>query len=110
MATFDDFQKIYIRVGKIIEVNDFPEAKKPSYKLKINFGKEIGVKVSGAQLYQNYSKEDLLGRLVLAVVNFPPKQIANIKSEVLILGVPDKNNECVLLKPDKEVDLGVRVY
>lgn len=110
MATFDDFQKIYIRVGKIIEVNDFPEAKKPSYKLKINFGKEIGVKVSGAQLCQNYSKEDLLGRLVLAVVNFPPKQIANIKSEVLILGVPDKNNECVLLKPDKEVDLGVRVY
>jgi len=110
MATFEDFMKLDARVGKIIEVEDFPEARKPTYKLKIDFGKEIGIKKSSAQLTKNYSKEDLKGRLVLAVVNFPPKQIANFISEVLVLGVPDKNHECVLLRPDKEVDIGVRVY
>lgn len=101
MATFEDFQKINIRVGKIKEVNYFPEAKKPSYKLKIDFGKEIDIK---------NSKEDLLGTLVLAVVNFPPKQISNFISEVLILCVPDENHNCILLKPDKETDLGAMVY
>ena len=102
--------KVEIRLGKVIEVEDFPEAKNPSYKLKIDFGPEIGIKRSSAQLTDNYSKEDLKGRFVLAVVNFPPKQIANFMSEVLVVGVPDKNKNCVLLKPDKEVDIGVRLY
>jgi tRNA-binding protein len=108
--SYNDFEKVDIRVGKIMEVKDFPEAKKPSYKLKVDFGKEIGIKNSSAQLCGNYKKEDLLGRLVVAVVNFPPKQIANFMSEVLILGVPDKNKECILLKPEKKVKLGVRMY
>jgi len=110
MITFEDFKKVDMRVGKIIEVEDFPEARNPSYKLKIDFGKEIGIKKSSAQLTEHYSKEGLKGRLILAVVNFPPKQIANFVSEVLVLGVPDKKESCVLLKPDKEVDIGVRVY
>jgi tRNA-binding protein len=110
MITFDDFQKVDIRVGKIIEVEDFSEAKNPSYKLKIDFGPEIGIKKSSAQITKLYKKEDLKGRLVLAVVNFPPKQIANLKSEVLVLGVPDKNNDIILVKPEKEVDIGVRLY
>jgi len=101
--------KVDIRLGKIIEVEDFQEARNPSYKLKIDFGSEIGIKKSSAQL-TNYSKEELKGRFVLAVVNFPPKQIANFISEVLVLGVPDENKNCVLLKPDKEVDIGVRLY
>ena len=102
--------KVEIKLGKIIEVEDFAEAKNPSYKLKIDFGPEIGIKKSSAQLKDNYSKEDLKGRLVLAVVNFPPKQIAKFMSEVLVVGVPDKNKNCVLLKPDKEVDIGGRLY
>jgi len=110
MATFEDFQKIDIRVGKVIEVNEFPEARKPSYKLKIDFGKEIGIKISSAQLCKNYSKEDLLGRLVIAVVNFPPKKIGNFVSEVLVLGVPDEKHNCILLKPDKEIESGAKVY
>jgi tRNA-binding protein len=110
MITFDDFQKVDIRVGKVLEVEDFSEAKNPSYKLKIDFGPEIGIKRSSAQITRLYKKEDLKGKLVLAVVNFPPKQIANFKSEVLVLGVPDKNHDVVLVKPDKEVDIGVRLY
>jgi len=110
MITFDDFQKVDVRVGKILEIENFPEARKPSYKLKIDFGSEIGIKKSSAQLAKHYKKEDLKGRLILAVVNFSPKQIANFVSEVLVLGVPDKNHDCVLLRPDKEVDIGVRVY
>jgi tRNA-binding protein len=110
MITFDDFQKVDIRVGKIIEVEDFSEAKNPSYKLKIDFGPEIGIKKSSAQITKLYKKEDLKGRLVLAVVNFPPKQIANLESEVLVLGVPDKNNDIILVKPEKEVDIGVKLY
>ena len=104
-----------IRAGKIISVEDFPEAKKPSYKLRrIDFGKEIGIKKSCAQLASNYSKEDLRGRLVLCAVNLPPKRIGPEISEVLILGVPDKEGECVLIKPDTEkeeqVPLGSRLY
>jgi len=110
MIAFDDFQKVDIRVGKIIEVEDFPEARNPSYKLKIDFGPEIGIKKSSAQITKLYNKEGLKGRLVLAVVNFPPKQIANFVSEVLVLGVPDKNYDIVLVKPDKEIDIGVRLY
>lgn len=102
MATIDDFNKLDIRVGKIIEVNDFPEARKPSYKLKIYFGAEIGIKQSSAQLVKYYKKEDLVGKKILGVVNFPPRQIGPFISEVLTLGVPDENHECVLIAPDKD--------
>jgi tRNA-binding protein len=111
MITIEDFEKLDIRVGKIIEVEDFPEARNPSYKLKIDFGEEIGIKKSCAQLVKNYSKEDLKGKLVLAVVNFPPKQIGPALSEVLTLGVPDENGECVLIQPERGgVPLGGRLY
>ncbi|MFH1585779.1 MAG: tRNA-binding protein [archaeon] len=110
MATFDDFQKLDIRAGKIIEADDFPEAKNPSYKLKIDLGEEIGVKKSCAQLVKNYCKEELLNKFVLCVVNFLPRQIGPAISEVLTLGVPDEEGECILIKPDKEVLLGGRLY
>ena len=110
MATFEDFQKLDIRVGRIIEVQDFPEARKPSYKLKIDLGDEIGIKKSCAQLTANYSRDELTGKLVLCVVNFPPRQIGTAISEVLTLGVPDENNECVLIAPDREVSLGGKLY
>lgn len=110
MATFEDFQKLDIRVGKIIEVQDFPEARKPTYKLKIDLGPEIGMKKSCAQLPQNYSKDQLKGKLVLCVVNFPPKQIGPEVSEVLTLGVPDKKGECILITPTEEVPLGGKLY
>ena len=110
MATYEDFQKLDIRVGKIIEIEDFPEARKPAYKLKIDFGEEIGVKRSSAQLPQNYSKEDLKDKLVLGVVNFPPRQIGPVISEVLTLGIPDENGECILVTPDKNVPIGGQLY
>lgn len=110
MATINDFIKLDIRTGKIIEVNDFPEAKNPSYKLLIDFGDEIGIKKSSAQITQNYSKADLLGKMVLAVVNFPPRQVGPSISEVLTLGVPDKNGNTVLVAPDKIVPNGVKLY
>ena len=110
MATFEDFQKLDIRVGKILEVEDFPEARKPSYKLKIDLGEEIGVKKSCAQLPQNYEINDLIGKQVLCVVNFPPRQIGPVRSEVLSLGVPDKDGEVVLIAPDIDVPLGGRLY
>lgn len=110
MATIEDFNKLDIRVGRIIEAEDFPEAKKPSYKLRIDFGSEIGIKQSIAQLCKNYTKEQLKGKLILAAVNFPPRKIAGFDSEVLTLGVPDENNECVLIVPDKDVPLGGRLY
>lgn len=102
MATIDDFQKLDIRVGKIVEVNDFPEAKKPAYKLKIDFGAEIGVKNSSVQIVALYKKEDLVGKLVLGVVNFPPRKIGPFESEVLTLGVPDQDGKVILITPDKE--------
>jgi tRNA-binding protein len=110
MATYDDFEKLDVRVGKIVEVDDFPEARKPSYKLKIDFGGDIGIKKSCAQLPQNYTKEQLKDRLVLGVVNFPPRQIGPAVSEVLTLGVPDENGDCILIEPTKGVPLGGRVY
>lgn len=110
MVTIDDFNKIDIRVGKIIEVEDFPEAKNPSYKLQVDFGKKIGIKKSSAQIVANYSKDDLLNRNVLGVVNFPPRQIGPFISEVLILGVPDDKLQTVLIKPDNNVPLGAKLH
>jgi tRNA-binding protein len=110
MATYEDFQKLDVRVGKVIEIEDFPEARKPAYILKIDFGKEIGIKRSSAQLPKNYTKEDLRGKLVLGVVNFPARQIGPVISEVLTLGVPDKHGECILIVPDKNVPVGGQLY
>ena len=110
MVTFEDFQKIDICVGRIIEVDDFPEARKPSYKLRIDLGQEIGVKKSCAQLLQNYKSDELIGKQVLCVANFPPRQIGPAISEVLILGLPDNNNECILITADKEVPIGGKLY
>ena len=106
MATIDDFKKLDIRVGRIIEVNDFPEAKKPAYKLKIDFGKEVGIKNSSAQITKNYTKEQLKDKLILGVVNFPPRKVGPFISEVLTLGVNDKNNETVLVEPGKDAEVG----
>lgn len=102
MATYDDFAKLDIRVGKIITVEDFPQARKPAYKITIGFGSEIGTKRSSAQLVKHYTKEQLQGKMVLGVVNFPPRQIGPFMSEALTLGVPDANGECVLITPDKK--------
>jgi len=102
MATIEDFNQLDIRVGKIVQVDDFPEARKPSCKLTIDFGSEIGIKHSSAQLVKHYKKEELVGKKVLGVVNFPPRQIGPFISESLTLGVPDENHDCVLIAPDKE--------
>jgi len=110
MATFEDFQKVDIRVGRIVQVEDFPEARDPSYKLRIDFGEEIGEKKSCAQITQNYTKEDLEGRRVLAVVNFPPRQIGPAMSEVLTLGLPAADGSVVLIEPERDVPLGGRLY
>ena len=110
MATIEDFNKIDVRVGRIMDIEEFPEAKRPAYKLKIDFGKDIGIKKSCAQLVKNYSKENLRGKLVLAVVNFPPRQIGPATSEVLTLGIPDSNHECVLIQPERDVEAGVKLY
>ena len=96
----EDFDKLDIRLGRIVEAADFPEARKPAYKLKIDFGDEIGVKKSSAQLVALYTKEELEGKLVLGVVNFPPRRIGPFISEVLTLGVPDAGGEVVLIAPD----------
>lgn len=110
MATIEDLNKIDVRVGRIIGAEDFPEARKPSYRLKIDFGKEIGIKKSCAQLVKNYSKENLMGKLVLGVINFPPRQIGPEVSEVLTLGVPDSNHECILIQPEREAEIGEKLY
>lgn len=107
--TWQDFEKVDVRVGKILEVEDFPEAKNPSYKLKIDFGNEIGIKKSCAQS-TNYSKQDLLGKQVMCVVNFPPKQIANAVSEVLVLGVSTDGKGTSLIVPDIGSILGSRIF
>ncbi|MCH5148447.1 MAG: tRNA-binding protein [Clostridiales bacterium] len=105
MAIFDDFLKLDIRVGTVIEAEVFEKAKKPAYKLKIDFGKEIGIKKSSAQITERYSANELIGKQVLAVVNFPPRQIADFMSEVLVLGTYS-NGGVVLITPDKPVDNG----
>jgi tRNA-binding protein len=108
--SYADFMRVDIRVGRIIEVLDFPEARKPAYKLRIDFGPSIGIRKSSAQVTKYYSKADLNGRLVVAVVNFPPKQIGPFMSEVLTLGVPDADGEVVLLSPERDVPLGGRMF
>jgi tRNA-binding protein len=106
---FEDFMKVDIRVGRITSVEDFPEARKPAWKLRIDFGPEIGEKRSSAQI-MNYSREELEGSLVVAVVNFPPRQIGPMRSEVLTLGVPDEEGRVILLRPDADVPLGGRMF
>ena len=106
--TWDEFRKVDVRVGKVLDVQDFPEARNPSYRLTIDFG-AIGIKRSSAAIRPWYSKRELVGRHVLAVVNFPPKQIANFVSEVLVLGAVQPGGEVVLLRPDHEKALGARV-
>ncbi len=110
MVTFEDFQKLDVRVGKIVEVKDLPEARNPSYKLKIDLGAEIGIKKSCAQLVKNYPKESLKDKLVLCIVNFPPRQIGPTTSEVLTLGVPDEEGQCILIKPERNVPIGGKLY
>lgn len=108
MISWEDFEKVDIRAGTIIEVADFPKAKKPSYQLKIDFG-ATGIRNSSAQITTLYSKEELVGRQVIAVVNFPPKQIANFFSECLVLGVYNQQNQVVLLQPSQVVTNGDKV-
>jgi tRNA-binding protein len=105
VITYDDFLKVDIRVGRIVQVDDFPKARKPAYRLRIDFG-ALGVKASSAQIVKHYDKGALLGRLVLAVVNFPPRQIADFFSEVLTLGVIVGEGDVVLVHPDRDVPLG----
>jgi tRNA-binding protein len=109
VATIDDFDKLDIRVGRVVSVEDFPEARKPAWKLEVDFGEEIGRKRSSAQI-KHYTREELDGRLVLGVVNFPPRQIGPVMSEVLVLGVPDEEGRVILLKPSSEVPLGGRMF
>ena len=108
--SFDDFLAVDIRVGTITDAQEFPEARKPAYKLTIDFGSEIGVKKSSAQITVHYTPEDLIGRQVLAVVNFPPRQIGPMKSEVLTLGLSDDNGDVVLIAPERPVPNGSRMH
>lgn len=108
--TYDDFAKVDIRLGVITRAEPFPEARKPAFKLWLDFGPEIGEKRSSAQITKHYTTEGLIGRQVLAVVNFPPRQIGPMKSEVLVLGVPDAEGEVVLIGPGHPVPLGGRMF
>lgn len=108
--SFDEFLKVDVRVGTIVEAEPFPEARKPAFKLKIDFGDAIGVKKSSAQITKHYTPEGLVGQQVMAVVNFPPRQIGPMMSEVLTLGVPDGDGEVVLLQPTDSVPNGGRLY
>jgi tRNA-binding protein len=109
MIEFDDFLKVDMRVGRVLAVEEFPEARKPAWKLTIDFGEELGTKRSSAQI-TNYAREELEGRLVVAVVNFPPRQIGPMRSEVLCLGASDEEGRIILLAPDTEVPLGSRIH
>ena len=111
MSTYNNFQTLDIRVGKIIAAEDFPEARKPAYKLTIDFGSEIGKKRSSVQIVKHYKKEELIGKKVLGVVNFLPRQIGPFLSECLTLGVPDEAHECILVVPDKkDAIVGGKLY
>jgi tRNA-binding protein len=107
--SFDDFLAVDMRVGRVLEVHEFPEARKPAWKLTIDFGPQIGIKRSSAQV-TNYGRDDLEGRLVVAVVNFPPRQIGPVRSEVLCLGASDEEGRIILLAPDTDVPLGSRIH
>ena len=109
MATIEDFGRIDMRVGRVVSVQEFPEARKPAWKLEVDFGSEIGTKRSSAQI-TNYARGELEGRLVVAVLNFPPRRIGPFVSEVLLLGAPDENGQVILLRPDSDVPLGGRVF
>ncbi len=109
MATIADFEALDMRVGRVVEVDDFPQARKPAYRLTIDFG-PLGIKRSSAQLTDLYREDDLRDRLVIAVVNFPPRQIGPFRAEVLVLGLPDAEGRVVLLAPERDVPLGGRVY
>jgi tRNA-binding protein len=108
--TYDDFRKVDIRVGTIVAAEAFPEARRPAYKLKVDFGDSIGVRRTSVQIVPNYKLEDLVGRQVAAVVNFPPKQIGPFMSEVLVLGFGDEGDNVTLIRPDKTVPNGGRLY
>lgn len=108
--TYDDFARVDIRVGRITRAEPFPEARKPAIKLWVDFGAEIGEKRSSAQLTRHYTPEGLVGRQVMAVVNFPPRQIGKVMSEILVLGVPDADGEVVLLAPDQAAPLGGKMF
>jgi tRNA-binding protein len=109
MITWSDFEKIDIRTGTIVDVCDFPKARKPAYQLVIDFGSELGVKRSSAQITVHYKKEDLLNRQIIAVVNFPPKQIAGFTSECLVLGIYDENKDVILIQPGTPVPNGLKI-
>jgi len=108
--SFENFLKVDIRVGRIVSAEEFKGARKPAYILKIDFGDKIGIKKSSAQITAHYTCDDLIGKLVAAVVNFPPRQIGPIKSEVLTLGFPDADGEVVLVRPERDVPLGAKLF
>lgn len=108
--SFDDFMKVDIRVGRVVKAEPFPEARKPALKLWVDYGGEVGVKKSSAQITVHYEAEELVGKQVLGVVNFPPRQIGPFMSEALVLGIPDEAGEVVLLTPDKGVPIGGRMF
>lgn len=110
MISYADFDRVHIHTGRILSVEDFPQARKPAYKLTIDFGPEIGVKRSSAQITRRHTKEELEGTLVMAVTNFPPKQIGPFFSEVLTLGVPDEDGDVVLIRPAVDVPVGSRMF
>lgn len=108
--TWNDFEKVELRIGTIIEVKEFPEAKKPAYKLTIDFGDEIGIKKSSAQITKHYSKEELVGKQIVAVINFPPKQVGPFLSECLVTGFADENGDIVLTQPERKVPNGSKLF
>lgn len=108
MATIEEFERIDMRVGRVTSVEEFPEARNPAWKLEIDFGAELGMKRSSAQII-HYTREELHGRMVVAVVNFPPRRIAGFESEVLVLGAVDGGQGVILLQPDRDVELGARI-
>lgn len=110
MITYEDFEKVDIRVGKITRAEPFPEARKPAFKLWVDFGPDLGEKRSSAQITAHYTAEGLIGRQVLAVVNFPPRQIGKVLSEVLVLGLPDAEGQVVLIGPGQDVPLGGKLF
>ncbi len=110
MISYDDFSKVEIRVGTVVQVEEFPAARRPAWKLEVDFGPELGIKRSSAQITQLYKREELLGKQVLAVVNFPPKQIGPFISEVLVLGLSNEEGAIVLIAPDRKVPNGNKLH